>query len=125
MTDQNEDQTTTPEKEETPTIPETRPEYPKIEGDFLHLGPEIFTRVDDQSVISWKGVNYVPQETKQEAPKALKEYGSGEKVEVFRDGDWTEGMVNGVEKRLNLVYVHTSRGPVTVARVDSIRPLVR
>jgi hypothetical protein len=36
-------------------------EYPYIEGDFLILGPQCFTLVDDQSVINYKGQNYTPQ----------------------------------------------------------------
>lgn len=32
--------------------------YPEIQGDYLVLGPECFTRRDDLSVISYKGQNY-------------------------------------------------------------------
>ena len=146
MTDPNELQTETPEEAqveepqietpeeehsaETPEDPQDEvaedapvSEYPVVDGDFLRLGPEIFTKVGDHSIISWKGVNYALQAAKTE-PKQLKEYISGEKVEVLRDGDWIDGMVNGIEKRLNLVYVHTSRGPITAARADCIRPRV-
>lgn len=35
--------------------------YPYEDGDFLVIGPECFTRLDDHSVISWRGENYVPQ----------------------------------------------------------------
>jgi cytochrome oxidase Cu insertion factor (SCO1/SenC/PrrC family) len=39
-------------------------QYPRQDGDFTVLGPEIFTdRAGD--VISWKGVNYVRQDTKE------------------------------------------------------------
>ena len=146
MTDPNELQTETPEEAqveepqietpeeehsaETPEDPQDEvaedapvSEYPVVDGDFLRLGPEIFTKVGDHSIISWKGVNYALQAAKTE-PKQLKEFISGEKVEVLRDGDWIDGMVNGIEKRLNLVYVHTSRGPITAARADCIRPRV-
>ena len=114
-----------PQDEVAEAEPQDAPvsEYPVVDGDFLRLGPEIFTKVGDHSIISWKGVNYELQAAKTE-PKQLKEYTSGEKVEVLRDGDWIDGMVNGIEKRLNLVYVHTSRGPITAARADCIRPRV-
>lgn len=35
-------------------------EYPYPDGDFVVLGPELFTDRDGK-VISWKGANYVPQ----------------------------------------------------------------
>ncbi|MCX5522176.1 hypothetical protein OG342_04745 [Streptomyces bobili] len=40
------------------------PQYPRQDGEFTVLGPEIFT---DQTgdVISWKGANYVRQDTKE------------------------------------------------------------
>jgi ribosomal protein S11 len=39
-------------------------QYPRRDGDFTVLGPEIFTdRTGD--VICWKGVNYVRQEPKE------------------------------------------------------------
>jgi hypothetical protein len=34
--------------------------YPYLEGNTQVLGPEIFAALDG-SVISWRGVNYVPQ----------------------------------------------------------------
>ena len=84
MTDPNELQTETPEEAqveepqietteeepsaETPEDPqdevaEVEPqdaqvsEYPVVDGDFLRLGPEIFTKVGDHSIISWNGVS--------------------------------------------------------------------
>lgn len=48
--------------EETPVenkVEET--EYPYVDGDATVLGPQTFASADG-SVISWKGVNYVPQE---------------------------------------------------------------
>ena len=40
------------------------PQYPRQDGNYIVLGPEIFTdpRAD---VICWKGVNYTPQEPKE------------------------------------------------------------
>ena len=35
--------------------------YPHPDGDFITLGPEIFTSKDG-AVISWKGQNYVRQQ---------------------------------------------------------------
>lgn len=127
MTEQTEDQATN-RAEKLDTVAKTdvtQPlEYPFEDGDFLRLGPEIFTLVGDHSVISWKGVNYIPQPEATEH-KSLKDYHSGDLVETIKDGLWIEGMVNGTEKRLGLVYVHTNRGPVTVARPDGIRPRVK
>lgn len=58
-----------------------------------------------------------------ESPKArkLSEYKNGDQIEVVKDGDWKAGFVTGVEKKLGLVYVHTDRGPVTVANAINIR----
>ena len=53
--------------------------------------------------------------------KKLSDYQNGEDVEVIKNGEWTKGIVNGVERKLNLVYVHTSRGPATVGNPSSIR----
>lgn len=36
--------------------------YPYEEGDFVIIGPECFS-AKDESVLSWKGTNYVPQES--------------------------------------------------------------
>lgn len=54
--------------------------------------------------------------------KKLTEYASGDIVDVIKDGEWRVGSVNGVEKKLGMVYVHTDRGPVTVASMRNIRP---
>lgn len=43
--------------------------YPREDGDTIVLGPECFVALDG-SVLSWKGVNYVPQETSEELPAA-------------------------------------------------------
>lgn len=42
------------------------PQYPHQDGNYIVLGPEIFTdpRAD---VICWKGVNYIPQEPKEKS----------------------------------------------------------
>lgn len=42
------------------------PQYPRQDGNYIVLGPEIFTdpRAD---VICWKGVNYTPQEPKEKS----------------------------------------------------------
>lgn len=36
-------------------------EYPYKDGDFQILGPGIFTRIGDRSVVSIDGENYTPQ----------------------------------------------------------------
>lgn len=54
--------------------------------------------------------------------KSLASYTSGEFVDVIKNGEWMKGVVNGVEKKLGMVYVHTDRGPVTVASTGNIRP---
>ncbi|MCZ4613329.1 hypothetical protein [Rhodococcus qingshengii] len=46
-----------------PAVPaevETKAEYPRTDGDFTVLGPEIFTDASGE-FICWKGVNYVRQ----------------------------------------------------------------
>lgn len=39
----------------------TEPTYPYEEGEFIVIGPACFS-AKDESVLNWKGVNYVPQE---------------------------------------------------------------
>ena len=53
--------------------------------------------------------------------KKLADYNSGDFVDVIRDGEWRKGVINGVEKKLGMLYVHTDRGPVTVMNPDNIR----
>lgn len=53
--------------------------------------------------------------------KSVASYNSGDVVDVIKDGEWRKGTVNGVEKKLGMVYVHTERGPVTIASARSIR----
>ena len=43
-----------------PAEEETKAEYPRTDGDFTVLGPEIFTDASGE-FICWKGVNYVRQ----------------------------------------------------------------
>jgi hypothetical protein len=40
------------------------PSYPRQDGDVTVLGPEIFASTDG-TVICWKGVNYVHQDSKE------------------------------------------------------------
>lgn len=44
--------------------------YPYPDGDVTVLGPEIFVS-SDESVICWKGRNYVPQNEQDEQEQAL------------------------------------------------------
>lgn len=39
----------------------TEPSYPYPDGDFIIIGPQCFS-AKDESVLNWKGTNYVPQE---------------------------------------------------------------
>lgn len=52
---------------------------------------------------------------------ALSSYKDGDQVEVIKDGDWMPGVINGIERRLKLIYVHTERGPVSIASPKFIR----
>lgn len=54
--------------------------------------------------------------------KKLSDYNSGDAVDVIKNGEWMKGTVNGVEKKLGMVYVHTERGPVTIMTPANIRP---
>lgn len=69
--------------------------------------------------------NAALRQGKSKAPETrkLSSYQLGEQVEVVALGEWFPGVVNGVEHKLHLVYVHTERGPVTVASDRGIRPL--
>src|SRR5437868_14678023 len=49
--------------------PEEPTSYPHENGDTIVLGPQCFVAVDG-SVLSWKGVNYVPQEVPEALPAA-------------------------------------------------------
>lgn len=100
-------------------------EYPKQDGDFLVLGPEIFTGGPDNesnSVISWKGENYIRQQI---APiqASLKSYLQDEKVMVLKHGDWLPGKVSSIDKVSHHLHVETERGPVTIASPRNIRKL--
>lgn len=76
---------------------------------------EIQARVD-------AALEHIASAPKPVVEKKLSEYTSGEFVDVIKNGEWMNGTVNGVEKKLGMVYVHTERGPVTVASTGNIRP---
>lgn len=113
------------EKGWTKPNPNIEPEYPKNDGDFLRLGPEIFTGGpgnEDNRVISWKGQNYVIQGGKNLQPD-LKAYAPNEKVMVLKNGDWLEGQITSIDKVSSHLHVHTERGPVTIGSSHMIRKL--
>ena len=66
------------------------------------------------------GKTYVLKTDDDPHPK-LATYKEGTAVEVMRQGSWVVGFVQGREKNLNLLYVHTDRGPVTIASRTMIR----
>jgi hypothetical protein len=99
--------------------------YPYVEGDFLQLGPELFTGAEgtpDHGKLMWKGVLYTEPAAASVEEKKLSAYNSGELVEVIKDGEWFQGTINGIEKKLGMIYVHTRRGPVTIGTPRNIRP---
>lgn len=106
--------------------------YPYEDGEVLVLGPELFIGqpgTPGEGVISYQGENFYrtldgkpPVAPAPVVEKKLSEYSSGDIVDVIKDGEWRVGSVNGVEKKLGMVYVHTDRGPVTVASMRNIRP---
>lgn len=52
-------------------------EYPREEGDFIIIGPECFA-TKDGSVLNWKGVNYVPQNTDRSVESAVTDFAEKE-----------------------------------------------
>lgn len=98
-------------------------DYPRLseDGTTIVLGPEIFASADE-TVINWKGQNYVPQQAKNLQPP-LKNYGDGERVEVFKNGSWLAGHITSRDKVSGHLHVHTDRGPVTVASSHGVRKL--
>lgn len=92
--------------------------YPYEDGDFLVLGPEIFTKVDDQSAIMYKGVAYGIK-TPDLQPKDLTKYSVSERVETIFRGDWIPGIVSS--KQPGILNVDTERGPVSVGSYHKIR----
>lgn len=110
----------------------TAPTYPHEDGDTIVLGPELFIGkpgTPGEGVISYQGENFYrthdgkPPVAPVVHVKKLSEYSSGDAVQVIKDGDWRDGFVNGVEKKLGMVYVHTDRGPVTIQNAASIREI--
>lgn len=111
-----------------------RKEYPFDDGDFLTLGPEIFTGkpgTPGDGVISWKGENFyrthdgkppVAQVVNLQ-PKELTAYKVGEHVEAIHNGDWIPGIVTS--KQPGILNVDTERGPVTVGSYHKIRKVVQ
>lgn len=93
--------------------------YPYTENAVTHLGPDV-TFDEETKTVTYAGTEY--KLAKPVADKPLKDYKSGDLVDVIRAGDWCKGTVNGVEKLLKLIYVHTELGPVTVMRADGVRP---
>ena len=100
----------------------TRKEYPYEDGDFLILGPEIFTKVGDESAIMYKGVAYATK-TVDLQPKDLKKYDVGEAVEVQKNAAWLPGRISS--KSAGALNVDTERGPVTVMSYHIIRKVAR
>jgi len=96
-------------------------DYPRLEGDTIVLGPEIFASTDEK-VINWKGRNYVPQPEKNPQPP-LKEYRQGEEVEAMKNGDWLKGRISTIDKGSHWLHVDTERGPVTIASSAMVRKL--
>lgn len=66
-------------------------------------------------------LGWVKGKPQRDEPHPLSAYKDGEHVQVIKDGDWMPGVINGVEKRLGLLYVHTERGPVSIASNKFIR----
>lgn len=94
------------------TTPTTAPLVP--------ASPEMTYDAETDCIVR-DGVTYV----RQPAPRqlSLKEFSSGMSVQVMKDGSWVPGIVHSFDRRVNLLYVHTNRGPVTVAAATNIRPL--
>lgn len=107
----------------------TQKTYPFDDGDFIVLGPEIFTGQPGSpgdGVISWKGENFYrthdgkpPVAKISEPHPALKNYKIGEKVEVLRGGDFVPGVITSIQA--GSVNVDTERGPVPVGGPLRIR----
>lgn len=53
----------------------------------------------------------------------LKYYAQYENVEVMRNGDWIPGRISAIERVSGNLYVHTERGPVTIASPRTVRKL--
>jgi hypothetical protein len=96
-------------------------DYPRLEGDTIVLGPGIFASTDE-SVINWRGVNYIPQEAESPHPP-LKSYKDGEQVEAFKNGSWLPGHITSRDKVSGHLHIHTERGPVTIATSNGVRKL--
>jgi len=108
-------------------LAEARQNYPRPDGDFIVLGPEIFTGAEGTvgaGIICWKGQNFVPQETSAAQDTPLKEYKSGDAVTVLKNGDWLPGIVSEKDKVSNILHVNTERGPVTIASTRFIKRLI-
>lgn len=100
---------------------DTEKTYPYEEGENIVLGPGIFA-TKDRKVLNWDGVNYVPQAAVNLHPE-LKAYKVGEIVEALKAGDWLTGHITSIGFDGSPIYVHTERGPVTVASTRMIRKL--
>lgn len=97
--------------------------YPYEEGDFLILGPEIFTKIDDQSAIMYKGVAYIIKQGEDLQPKELKAYSVGEFVEVQKFANWVPGRITS--KQAGILNVDTEYGPVGVGSYHLIRKVAK
>lgn len=106
--------------------------YPFDDGDFIVLGPEIFTGQPGSpadGVISWKGENFYrthdgkPPVVKEKdlQPKTLSVYKVGEEVEVDKNGVWMRGRISSIQA--GTLNVDTERGPVAVGSYHRIRKL--
>ena len=58
---------------------------------------------------------------KQPEHPPLSSYKQGEKVEVFKNGDFLPGFIQSIDKVSKHIHAHTDRGPVTIANPTSIR----
>lgn len=109
-------------------------DYPRQEGDFIELGPEIFTLAEGTpgaGVISWRGENFY--RTPDGKPPVvlpavnlqppLKDYKDDERVEVFKNGAWLPGQITSRDRVSGHLHIHTERGPVTIATSNGVRKL--
>lgn len=104
--------------------------YPRADGDFMVLGPEIFTGAEgtaSEGVISWKGENFYrthdgkPPVVPEVVVEPLSAYKSGDKVSVMKNGDWLPGFVSEKDRVSNHLHINTERGPVTIASTNFIK----
>ncbi len=98
-------------------------DYPHLDstGETIVLGPGVFVSTDE-SVLNWKGTNYVPQAQKDSQPP-LSSYRVDELVEAVKNGAWLPGRISSIDKGSHWLHVQTERGPVTIASQQLVRKL--